>query len=234
MKRIKFLIFALFAFLGVQAQTINFEVGGGFAKHYGPSEVVGSYKIGLTYEYELDQHWSISPGLFLYGKGWKDPNTLVPIVTLDDEPVYEADGVTQRMGVKSVSSAANYLTLPILFSYYLRLGEERYLFFGAGPYVAYGVFGNRKIKGDTSLPGTQKFLALSSTFSHPDAKRFDAGLVTKVGYQLSREFSVGLEGNFGMVKSLGGSNLSALITLAYRLQWGGTHVRGDILRKATP
>lgn len=230
MKHCYLLLLSFLAVLGLQAQTVHFEVGGGFAKHYGSSKPIGSYKIGIAYEHELDQHWTIAPALYLYGKGWKEPNTLVPIVTLDGEPVYEADGVTPRMGVKSVANAANYLTLPVTLNYYHRLGESRYLVLGAGPYVAYGLFGDRKIKGDTSLPGTQKYFYATRTFSLPDAKRFDAGLVVKCGYQLNSEFTIGLESNFGLVKSLGGRNLSALLTLTYCLHWGGTHVRGDIAR----
>ena len=72
-----FLLWASASSLG--AQNVLFRVGGGFASHYGPAKVVGAYKIGIGYEWEFDQHWSVTPSLNLYGKGWRQPDRAVRV-----------------------------------------------------------------------------------------------------------------------------------------------------------
>lgn len=201
------------------AQTVRWEIGGGLAQQIGKSEAVGSYKLGVAYEYELDQRWALSLGLAFQGKGWKTPDTLVPIVDLNDQPVYETDGTTQRQGLKSIATEANYLTLPLVAHHYWRLKEGRYLLFGIGGYVGYGLFGKRKIKGDTSLPGTQKYFYSTHTFSSSSMRRWDAGAVIKCGYQPSEKLIVGMEADLGLLKTAakGSRNASLLLTIAYRM-----------------
>lgn len=207
--------------MSAAAQTVQFKVGGGLASHYGSSESVGAYKIGVGYEYEFDQRWTFSPSLIFYGKGWKNPDKLVPIVDLQDQPVYNADG-SQKQGVMSVSSTAYYVELPLVFNYYLRTGAARYLVFSAGPYVAYGVGGNVKIKGDTQLSGSERFFYQERTFGVTGTHRWDAGLQAGVGYQLGGGLIVGLAGDFGLLKFSddGAKNISGLLTLTYKLDFG--------------
>lgn len=212
-------LLALSAALGATAQNVRFEVGGGIAKHYGPSRFIGAYKFGVAYEHEFDQHWTVSPGLFFSGKGWRDPNVRMNIIGEDGLPVFGKDGKTPLTRVKSVSSAANYLELPVVFNYYLRTGERRYLVFGAGPYAAYGVAGMVKVKGDADLEGSQRYLYRTKTFDAEGAHRFDAGVVLRAGYQFSDGFILGVETDLGLLKTnaSGGKNAAGFITLTYRL-----------------
>ena len=135
------------------AQNVLFRVGGGFASHYGPAKVVGAYKIGIGYEWEFDQHWSVTPSLNLYGKGWRQPDRPVRVLDEDGNQVFDEETGEPVVGVKSQRTSANYLELPVMFSYYLRLAPSRYVVFSAGPYVACGLFGKQETKGDTERPG---------------------------------------------------------------------------------
>lgn len=206
----------LAALLPADAQHVQLKVGGGIASHYADSRPVGAFKIGLGYEYELGLHWSFTPSLFFYGKGWKNPDQEVFIY--DDEGALLRDEEGQPLkGVKNCTSTANYLTLPVLFNCYLRTGESRYVVLSAGPYVACGVSGKMKTKGDAERPGSEKFYYATETFDEEGAHRFDAGLQAAAGYQFPSGLSVGLEADFGLTRfnTHGERNVSCLVFLTY-------------------
>ena len=218
-KKILLPLVLLFLLLGgapAAAQHLQLKVGGGLASHFGDSRPVGSYKIGVGYEYEFDQHWSISPALFYYGKGWKDPDQRVFV--FDDKGAQQFDDEGNPLtSIKNCTSSAQYITLPVLFNYYLRTGESRYVVFSAGPYVAYGVRGKMRTKGDAEKPGSQKLFYSTDTFKEPGAHRFEAGVEVAVGYQFSNGITVGLETDLGLThfNKAGGRNVSGLIAFTY-------------------
>lgn len=200
------------------AQSVKFNVGGGLGTQYGDARVVGAYKIGVGYEYEFDQHWTITPGIAFYGKGWKDADQQVHLTDNEGNAVYDEHG-DPVYSIMSRSTSANYLEIPILFSYYYRLSESRYLVVSAGPYVACGLFGKVKTKGDTDRTGSEKYYYENNTFGSGGMRRFDAGAQALVGYQFPSGLTLGLEADFGMVRTCsdGGRNFSALISLSYKL-----------------
>lgn len=219
MKKIILPLLLLLFVLGaapVAAQHLQLKVGGGLASHYGDSRPVGSYKIGVGYEYEFDQYWSVSPALFFYGKGWKDPDQTVFVFDDKGNQVFDDEG-NPRTSTKNCTSSAQYFTLPVLFNYYLRTGESRYVVFSAGPYVAYGLRGKMRTKGDAEKPGSEKLFYSNDTFDEPGTHRFDAGLEVAVGYQFPTGITVGLETDFGLThfNKTGARNVSALISFTY-------------------
>lgn len=204
---------------GLTAQNLHFKVGGGLATHYGSdSHSVGAFKIGIGYEWEMGQHWSFTPGLELYGKGWKQPNETAQVYDTEGTPLYNDDG-SPKTGVISRSATQNYIDLPLLFTYFLRTGEARYIVLSAGPYVGYGIGGKQKIKGDTERPKGERYYYERKTFDQSGTHRLDAGIQVFAGYQLPTGFCVGLEADFGLLKfnTQGKRNLSALISLGYKL-----------------
>ena len=66
---------------------------------------------------------------------------------------------------------------------------------------------------------TRRFFYEKNTFSERGVKRFDAGLRAAVAYEFNRQFAVGIEADFGMLRfsDSGGHNVSGLLTLSYRL-----------------
>jgi len=211
-------LLTLFAFPALlSAQYLKLNIGGGFASQYSDAKVVGAYKIGIGYEYEFDQHWTLTPSLLFYGKGWKTPDTAVPVVDDNGQPLYD-DAGNPLYSRKSRSTAADYVEIPILISYYHRLAEQRYLVFSAGPYAAIGVAGKTKVKGDGERIGSEKLYYDGQTFSEDGARRFDAGVQVFAGYQFPSSLTLGVEADFGLLrfKRDGGRNVSALISLSYK------------------
>jgi len=201
------------------AQSIHFKFGGGLASHYGSAQCVGAFKAGLGYEIEINQHWAFTPSLEVYGKGWKDPNQTVFVFNASGEQVYNDDG-TPRTGVMNRTATQNYLELPLLFSYFLRVGEARYVIFSAGPYIAVGISGKQKTKGDTERAGAEQFYYEKKTFAEPGAHRFDAGVQLFAGYQFPSGVTLGVEADFGAAKfnAAGDRNVSGLVSLGYKLR----------------
>ena len=78
--------------LPAAAQNLTLKVGGGLASHYKDSRPVGAFKLGLGYEFELDQHWTVEPSLVFYGKGWKEPDEQVAIRDDEGEQIYDEEG----------------------------------------------------------------------------------------------------------------------------------------------
>lgn len=212
-----FILLLLFLCAGnVSAQKWQFRIGGGLATQGSGNKVVGAYKFGVAYEYEFDQHWTFSPGLMFYGKGWRTPDESVPCVDDEGNPLLDESG-QQVYSIMSRSTSANYVEVPILFNYYFRLAESRYVVLSAGPYVAYGVAGKVKTKGDGSRIGSEKLFYEGNTFSESGVHRFDAGIQVHVGYQLPSSLTIGLEGDFGLTRfrSGGNRNIVGLISLGY-------------------
>lgn len=216
MKRILTLMISLLA-LAAQAQTWQLEVGGGLSSQYGSARPVGAYKIGVGYEYELDLHWTVTPSLVFYGKGFKSPDTMVPVLDDNGDPVYDEEG-NPAQSVMSRSTSAEYIELPVLFRYYWRVGESRYVVFGAGPYLAVGIHGKVKTRGDAEQAGSEKLYYDSKTFKADGVHRFDAGIQGFAGYQFPNGLILGLEADFGLTRfsTSGGRNVSGLVSLAYR------------------
>lgn len=199
-----------------QAQEFLVKLGGGMAARYGEARKVGAFKIGVGYEHEFDQHWTFSPSLVFYGKGWKDPDREVPVLDDAGNPVTDENG-RPRTSVMGRSTSANYVELPLVFNYYLRTGESQYVVFSAGPYAAVGVSGKAKTKGDGERTGSEKLFYSGDTFGSGGSRRFDAGIQAGIGYQFMNSVTVGLEADFGLLTDGGSSsrNVSGLITVSY-------------------
>ena len=206
--------------LAVKAQNVHFKIGGGLSSHYGSSsQVIGAFKIGVGYELELSQKLTFTPGIEMYGKGWKDPNATVFCFDDQGKPLYNDETGEPLTGIMNRSATQNYLEVPLLFSYFLRTGESRYVVFSAGPYVAYGISGKQKTKGDQHQQGVNRFYYENKTFDEPSTHRFDWGVQTFIGYQFSTSFTIGLEADWGVAKFTdnGKRNVSVLISLGYKL-----------------
>ena len=198
--------------LPAAAQNLTLKVGGGLASHYKDSRPVGAFKLGLGYEFELDQHWTVEPSLVFYGKGWKEPDEQVAIRDDEGEQIYDEEG-NPLVGVRSTSATANYIELPVVVHYYIRTNDNQYVNLYTGPYVACGVSGKIKTRGDADRPGSEKLYYDAKTFSLDGVRRFDAGWQVGAGYQFSRNFTLSLEGDFSLsrFRSGGDHNVAPLL-----------------------
>lgn len=218
MKRILLIFLTLAALaLPLAAQNLQLKVGGGLSTHYKGANTIGSFKVGLGYEVEFDQHWTVTPSLLLYGKGWKSHDQRVYVYDEDQNQVFEEDG-TPRTCNKSRTTTANYLEVAVPFNYYFALPNDAYIVLSAGPYVAYGVAGKQDTKGDTEAEGSHKLFYQKKTFKEPGTRRWDAGATVGLGYQFPTHFTVGLETDLGIARfsTDGARNVSVLIALSYQ------------------
>ena len=201
------------------AQHWQFQIGGGLSSQFGSMKSVGAYRIGVGYEYEFDQHWTFTPSIFFVGKGWRTPDTYVPVVDDNNEPVYNDQG-QRAMSRMSQSTAADYVEIPLVFSYYHRLAESRYIVFGAGPYAAVGVAGKVKTKGDGQRIGDQKLFYEGATFAKNGQRRFDCGISAHLGYQFPSSLTIALQADFGLIPTSSSNkrNITGLVTLTYTLR----------------
>lgn len=213
----------LLSALGVQslgAQSFLLRLGGGLSSLSGAGhKPVGSYLLGLAYEYEFGQHLTFTPGVAVQGKGWAMADEFVPMLDVDDNPVLD-DAGEPRMGVKSRSLTACYVTIPLLWNYYLRTGPSRYVCFTFGPYIAAGVAGKDETKGDGQAHGAEKLYRSSPSFGSGGLRRLDAGLEAGAAYHFSTGFSVGIAADFGLARPYAGSgrNVVGLVALGYRFR----------------
>jgi len=203
-----------------EAQSFQLKIGGGLAALGRDSRSVGAYKIGVAYEYEFDQHWTVSPALAFCGKGHKLPDETVVLRDDAGQPLLDEETGLPRTGLKGTSVTADYVELALPFSYYLRLGAARYLVCAAGPFAAVGVAGKHTVRGDTDLQGAERFFSERATFSLPGVRRFDAGLQAAVACQFSRRLTLGVETELSLTRftSGGGRRVAGLLTLAYRFR----------------
>lgn len=210
------LVLGLIVAATVSAQTWQLKVGGGFASQYADKRLVGAFKFGVGYEYELGQRWTLNPSLVLSGKGWKDKDTFVNDLDESGNPKLNEEGqpIMSRM---ARSTNINYLELPVLANYYCRIGESKYIVLGAGPYVSCGLWGKEETKGDGRRQGAEKLYYDKEVFDLPGAHRWDAGIQVMAGYQMPKRITVGLEVDFGLARfaSDSGRNVSGLVSIVY-------------------
>ena len=175
---------------GFSAATMSMkqEISGG-ASIKSPSKTLPAFHAGVIADIGLAKGLYLQPGLFYSAKGVKVDQT-VPV------------------GMEQVDISAKiklgYLELPVNLLYKLPLGPGK-LFFGAGPYVAYGITG----KATASSPLLQGDVETDVKFGSPDGtldsagttayvKAFDAGANFIAGYELkmgllfSVNYSLGL------------------------------------------
>lgn len=202
---------------GVSAQTLIFEVGGGLASHYGSSRTIGAFRLGLGYELELDNQWSVTPSLVYYAKGWKDKNQ--EVLVYDDKGNVQLDKEGNEMkGVMNVTTNTNYVELPVVLNYRIAMDNVHNVVISAGPYVAYGVGGEAKTYGDTKQTGAARYYYTHPIFSQKNMHRFDTGITAGANYSFTQQFSAGVLADFGLanVDTSGSKNLSMVVSLAYR------------------
>ncbi len=215
MRRIIFLILLCFA-VSSHAQHLQLKVGGGLSKLDCSSSAVSAWRLGAGYELEFDQHWTFSPAVIFAIKGWGNPDEIVYKKDDNGNVLVDASTNEPQMGVKNTSTLTYHIEVPLMLNYYLRTKERQYVVFSAGPYVAFGVAGKTKVKGDTDRFGAERYYYDFNPFNDGDCKRFEAGVQVGAGYQFSNGITAGLDFNYAFTKVAGeGRMVSALLSFSY-------------------
>ncbi|MBO5699216.1 MAG: PorT family protein [Bacteroidaceae bacterium] len=204
------LLFVICPFLTLNAQNWQFKVGLGWATLQPDLDPVGSWTIGAGYEWEFNQHWTFTTSLQYAGRGWELPNEQVLLKDEAGAPLLDPETGDPLYGWKNTSATAYYVELPIMLNYYHRVGERKYIVASAGPYLALGVGGKTKIKGDTDQQGANRMYYDFSTFSAPNTHRFDIGGRFALGFQFANNITTTVELSHGITQTAYNARNAAL------------------------
>jgi hypothetical protein len=118
------------------------------------------FNVGILADYEFMYSSAIQTGLFLTTKGFRSKE------------------YTDAAGKLKYRENLIYLQLPVHYAYKLYVAPGTRLVFHAGPYMAYGMGGRRKVTAGNILGGNTKSIFGGGDLQY---KRFDAGLGLGVG-----------------------------------------------------
>lgn len=203
MKKIIFVLALIMSAVAVNAQiTWNVKAGVGMSKLTGASgEMKFGWKIGVGVEKPLSENWLIMPTLEFKQKGSESP-------------------LSNDVDWKKVTISSNYIQLPILVAYRIRLTDEVNMTLKAGPYFAYGVSG--EIKYELVEGGSEICDLFDSEWEDENANRFDAGVVFGADFEYHR-YVCGIECEYGLTNVFDyeevyptNRNMSIYVTIGYK------------------
>jgi len=166
------------------------------------ANLLTSFHVGLMADIPVIKVLSVQPGLFFTGKGSR-----IQSGSPSDVNYYKA------------TTNPLYVELPINVVVKLPLPNESNFFVGAGPYIAMGVGGKRKIEGKTlglAFSNNEKIEYSNddpTTFKTEEGaglgvmRRFDYGLNGTAGVQL-KNVLLSLNYGYGLAKLQSGTNSS--------------------------
>lgn len=160
-----------------------------------------SFHVGFTGDIAVAKIFSIQPSLLLTGKGSKLES-----------------GHPQGTTYYKATTNPLYIELPVNAIFKLPLSDKNSsFFFGAGPYIAIGIGGKRKIEGKflgTSFNSKENIEFSNddpTTFDYEEGaglgimRRFDYGLNGTAGFQLDRAM-IAVNYGYGLAKLQSGTN----------------------------
>ena len=206
MKKLFTIMLVLIVSLTASAQiTWNVKLGGGFAMCTGDVENTKNIfvsKVGVGLEMPLSHSLSLMPSLEFAIKGTKTS--------------FEGYAYDKYYNLEETFTPM-YIQLPVVCAYRLNLNTDWNIVFKAGPYFAYGIKGDYKLKEKNSGESSDNF----DLFSDGDAKRFDIGIDAGIDFEYHR-FVIGLEYEKGFSSfAASGSdsdiyNQAAYLTVGYK------------------
>lgn len=166
-----------------------------FTSDNGKAIVSPRVGIGVDYSFKEGVGWGLSSGLYFYQKReagessgiWFGENGYWPLDWKGNiENKVNVNEITKIDGFEFDSQRC-YLQLPVLMTYTWKLAQNTGLSLGVGPYVALGIAGNNKVKGQTYDMKTEEFSYVEEErspfeFNH---KRFEVGLSTMLSLEVN-------------------------------------------------
>lgn len=153
---------------------------------HGTFQPVIGYQGGLVADFGFLNHFSIQPALLFSNRGYKH------------EEIYNTLGGRMKIFEKF---STNYVELPVLILYKIKLGKSLRLFTGAGPYWARAVDG--KIVFNNGIAGDRRSRAIVFNENKKPPvdggnSRIDSGLIGAVGLETGK-WAFSLNYNHGLV-----------------------------------
>jgi len=175
--------------LGVFAQKISYGIKAGLNLSEISASVGGitassnnltGFHIGGVVDFKF-QYFSIQPGIFYTTKGGSS--------TTDDG--------SEGTGASASKVKFNYLEIPVNFIYRTP-ARKGSVFFGAGPYVAFGLSGSAPLITDANGEPTSQTLPVHFGSGQDDIHDPDFGINFLIGYQFEGNVTLSAEYGFGL------------------------------------
>lgn len=214
MKKLKLsLVIALVGMASfVGAQSASLSIKGGlnmsnfFSSELNDKSMKPGFHVGVGADLEFVTNISLQTGLYYSSKGAK----------------YTFD-IPIAGGNIEYNTSANYLQLPVHLAYKIDVAPGTKLVLHAGPYIAYGLSGKRKITAGWSSGNEIELGSKDANTFDKDLgvmKRFDAGVGLGVGAELG-DILVDLGWDMGLmdvsrVNSYNIKNQSAYLSIGYK------------------
>ncbi len=143
------------------------------------------FQVGLTVEYTLSDAFFLQSGLSFTTKGGEAKGS-INIANLAE-------------GNAKITLNQMYLQLPVMAAYKIDVTPGIKMTFSAGPYLAYGVGGKTKFKGNVKIPIIDAEIEDMDfdTFEDDILKPFDFGLGAGVGAEFG-SITVGIQYEIGL------------------------------------
>lgn len=202
-KLLSFVLVALFAFTASAQVTWNAKAGFGVSSCISSDGAEGVKahfvgKIGVGMEYPISSNFSLMPSAEFALKG----------ASFIDEEQYSSYGESFTTKYRDNVNLL-YFQIPVLGAYRFNLNNHLNLVLKAGPYFAFGFYGNVKSEIEFNYDGNNEKIPEHSfdAFSDLGAKRFELGLDFGVDFELKR-FVVGAEYEIGLTPIIGEDDFS--------------------------
>lgn len=174
------------AFVTQAQKAFGVKGGFGISNALGASDMDGkqSYKLGLALDRELSKFVSICPALYFSNKGY-------------EKSISETD----------LTLDANYLELPVCLAFNIHFSKGIKISANIGPYVAYGIGGKTKLKGNGLDESWKTFKDKTIAGKEYGAtERFDWGATAGASLVLSPlhigvNYDLGLQDIYSMPKA---------------------------------
>lgn len=154
-------------------------------------------ELGVKVELPLSlkaSHWYLETEAKLRLLRWHE--TGVTYVTRDPD-----DESKKAIARSSFTRDAYYLNIPIHIGRKGSFGENLSLFFDAGPYIAYGLFGKSKYIDAYHKIDNQVVHRTYSYNTFDRSRRFEWGVGVKLGAELYKHYQVGVSYDYGVTRA---------------------------------
>lgn len=186
---------------------IIFLAAGVFLSVYGFAQTTFGIKAGPDFSslsMKSDGSKTTSKGLIGVEGGVYANLPVAPQLVVQPALLYTGKGGKYNLGEGYVQTQRlNYITLPIdlLYEAAMPNGSGTW-FFGAGPYLAYGLSG----KVTDNSPTPSNINPFKDYGEGAALKRFDAGADVQIGYEMPSGFNMGLSADLGLMNLAASGN----------------------------
>jgi hypothetical protein len=175
MKKTILMLFVAMLTVSVSAQRFGVKAGLNLSNYYGSDadgfKTLTGFQLGGLYELPLSGGFYLQP-----------------------EAVLTLKGAKYTLGSSDLKMKPYYLEIPVRAMYKLPVGSGN-LTLATGPYLALGLFGKGTYAGDSGNLFTKEGGAEATL------KRFDLGLSSALGYELSSGLFFNLESSLGFLNT---------------------------------